>query len=382
VVLRTLALRLSGCRLSPHVSDSSHRGCHTTPPGGIIGCIRHSGVVMPVLFRSAQAPLAAFVGIWLLAVAPTTYAQTFKDAALEALYVADKTDELKRVSTARVAAQSDDAQAVLGVAMVALQVDDAAGRQAAIKQAQACVDKQPRAAACQYSLGVVLGVQAMTEGMLKAARSVSTVRDALVAANEIEPDWYPARSALVEFYVQAPGMMGGSKSKADELARTAPKPEHAKLLQARMAMVESKWETALQTLVAFPKNAAFELVSDARSWAVQTGLAMINAGQSAKAAPLLEKLFSDHALHAGPAYSLGRAKGELGAHEDAAKLYEKAAGLQDASAWPVLYRLGMAQEQLGRKDDAKASYKRYLANAKGQKKQQEDARKRLEQLGG
>jgi tetratricopeptide (TPR) repeat protein len=345
---------------------------------------------MPMLFRLSVAPFAAVVAAVVATVvaaalftaAPVAHAQTFKDAALEALYVADKTDELKRVSTTRVAAQPDDAQAVLGVAMAALQVDDGAGRQAAIKQAQACIDKQPRAAACQYSLGVVLGVQAITEGMLKAARSVGSVRDALVAANEIEPEWYPARSALLEFYIQAPGMMGGSKSKAEELARTAPKAEHAKLLQARMAMEESKWDTALTALVAVPKNAAFELVSDARSWAVQTGLAMINAGQSAKAAPLLEKLFNDHALHAGPAYALGRAKGELGAHEEAAKLYEKAASLKDASAWPALYRLGLAQEQLGRKDDAKASYKRYLASAKGQKKQQDDARKRLEQLGG
>jgi tetratricopeptide (TPR) repeat protein len=338
---------------------------------------------MPGLFSSHAHRLLATLIMSLGCASTALHAQTFKDAALEALYVADKTDELKRVSATRVAAQPDDAQAVLGVAMAALQADDAAGRQAAIKQAQACIEKQPRAAACQYSLGVVLGVQAMNEGMLKAARSVGTVRDALAAANEFEPEWYPARSALMEFYIQAPGMMGGSKSKAEELARTAPKGDQAKLLQARVAMLEdSKSEAALQALVAFPKNAAFELVSDARSWAVQTGLAMVNAGQSAKAAPLLERLVSDHALYAGPAYALARAKGELGAHDEAAKLYEKAASLKDASAWPALYRLGMAQEQLGRKDDAKASYKRYLASAKGQKKQQDDARKRLEQLGG
>jgi tetratricopeptide (TPR) repeat protein len=123
-------------------------------------------------------------------------------------------------------------------------------------------------------------------------------------------------------------------------------------------------------------------VADARAWAVQAGLAMINAGQTAKAVPLLERLFRDHGAHAGPAYSLARAKGENGAHEEALKLYEQALNLKNASQWPVLYRLGMTQQQLGRNDDAKASYKRYLASAKGQKKQQDDARKRLEELGG
>jgi tetratricopeptide (TPR) repeat protein len=338
---------------------------------------------MPIVCRSPSAACPVFVVACLLAAAPALHAQTFKDATLEALYVADKTDELKRVSAARLATQPDDPQAVLGVAMAALQVDDAAGRQAAIKQAQACVDKQPRAAPCQYALGAVLGVQAMSEGMVKAARSVGTVRDALIAANEIEPAWFPARVALQEFYLAAPGMMGGSKTKATELARGAPVPEQITLLQARVAMSEDKHEAALQTLSAFPATSAFELASEARAMAVSAGLQMVNAGQAAKALPLLERLSRDHAAYAGPAYSLARAKGELGAHEEAAKLYEQAASLKNASAWPVMYRLGMAQEQLGRKDDAKASYKRYLAvPAKGQKKQIEDARKRLEQLGG
>jgi Tetratricopeptide repeat len=319
----------------------------------------------------------------LLGAAFAASAQTFKDAALEALYVADKTAELHRVSAQRVAAQPDDAQAVLGVALAALQNDDAAARAAAIKQAQVCVDKQPRAAPCQYALGAVLGVQALSEGMVKAARSVGTVRDALIAANEIEPAWFLARVALQEFYLEAPGMMGGSKSKAAELARSAPAPEQVKLLQARLAMSDENWEGALQTLAAFPSDSAFELVSEARAMAVSASLQMINAGRSAKALPLLERLAKDHAAYAGPAYSLARAKGELGAHEEAAKLYEQAASLKNANVWPVLYRLGQAQEKLGRNEDAKASYKRYLAAAnKGQKKQVDDARKRLEQLGG
>lgn len=331
----------------------------------------------------APSALPRLLACALMGLALTVQAQTFKDPALQALYVADKADELKRLSASRVAAQPDDAQAVLGLAMAALEADDAAARLNAIQHAQACVDKTPRVAACQYALGTVLGVQAMHEGMIKAARSVGTVRDALAAAHEIEPNWYPARSALIEFYLQAPGMMGGSKSKAADLARTAPQPEQAKLLQSRLLMDDSKFEPALQSLVAMPANAAPELVADARAWSVQTGLAMINAGQSAKAVPLLEKLAREHPGFAGPAYALARAKGEVGAHEDAAKLYEQAATMKNASAWPVVYRLGMAQEQLGRNEDAKASYKRYLASApKVQKKQIDDAKKRLEQLGG
>ena len=137
-------------------------------------------------------------------------AQTFKDPALEALLSADRFDELQRVSAARVATQPDDAQAVLGLALAALERDDAAARLAAIRRAEACIDKQPKAAPCHYALGATLGVQALSEGMMKMARSLGSVKEALTQAHTLEPDWYAARSALIEFHLLAPGMMGGS----------------------------------------------------------------------------------------------------------------------------------------------------------------------------
>ena len=48
----------------------------------------------------------------------------------------------------------------------------------------------------------------------------------------------------------------------------------------------------------------------------------------------------------------------------------------------MAYRIGIAQQQLRRNDAAKASFTRFIAAGKGQKSSLEDARKRLEQLGG
>jgi tetratricopeptide (TPR) repeat protein len=339
------------------------------------------------LAGTAAARFSRITGVLLLmSLCGLAAAQTFKDPALEALYVANKTDELKRVSTQRVAAQADDAQAVLGLAISALEKDDAAARQNAIKQAQICIEKQARSAPCQYALGVVLGVQAMNEGMIKAARSAGTVKDALAAANEIEPDWYVARSALMEFYLMAPGMMGGSKTKAAELARGAPKPEQARLLQARVQMDDKKLEEALQAMSGLPglgHGTDFALAADARGWATQAGLGLVNDKKASKAQPLLERLLREHPGHAGPAYALGRALGEMGAHEAALKVYEQALAGKGAGDWPVVYRMGIEQQALGRNDDAKASFKRYLSNApKAQQKLQDEAKQRLEQLGG
>lgn len=309
-------------------------------------------------------------------------AQMLKDPALEALYQAERFDELQRAAAARAAAQPDDVQAVLGVALAALARDDAPARLAAIQRAEACIEKQPKAAPCQYALGTVLGVQAMSEGMFKAARSVGTIRDALQAAHELDPAWFPARSALSEFYLLAPGMMGGSVAKAAELARSAPKPEQVRLLQARAAAQEKKFEQALQGFMALPAEMEATVAEDARAWATQCVLAMAGSGQAAKAQPLAEKMAREHARYAQPVYALARVRGETGAREEALKLYEQAATLKGGDELPTTYRIGVELQELGRKAEAKAAFTRYLAGGKGSKSAKEDARKRLEQLAG
>lgn len=320
--------------------------------------------------------------LWCLAATAPASAQVLKDSALDNLYAARKFDELMRVSTQRLAAQADDVQAVLGLALASLTRDDEAGRQTAIRRAEACVERQPKAAACHYALGAVLGVQAMSEGLMRAARSAGTVREALSTAHALEPAWYLARSALIEFYAQAPGMMGGSFSKAAELARAAPVPEQARLLEARVAMLDRKFDAAVQALTALPAQLPAELVGDARGWAVQCTLMMVNAGQATKAQPLAERALRDHPGHAAPAYALARVRGEAGAHEEALNLYERATTAKGAADWPLDWRIGVEQQALGRNDAAKVALNRFVAAGKGQKASLEDARKRLQQLGG
>jgi tetratricopeptide (TPR) repeat protein len=309
-------------------------------------------------------------------------AQTLKDPALEALYVADKADELQRAAQQRLAHQPEDVQAVLALALAALDRNDTPARKQALERAEACAQKQPKAAPCRYAHGVLLGIQAVAEGLMKAARSAGTVKDALLAAHELEPAWYPARSALLEFYLAAPGFMGGSASKAAELARGAPRPEQVAALQARVAMQDKRFDTALAALAALPPGLEHALATDVQGWGTQAALGAVNAGQAAQAQPFFERLMRDRPGHAAGAYGLARVRGELGDWAGALRLYEQAQGLKDAADWPLAYRMGIALQQLGRTDEAKAAYKRFVTAGKGQKASLDDARKRLEQLGG
>ena len=310
-----------------------------------------------------------------------TSGQLFKDGSLQALYQAERHEDLLRSAQQRLASQPDDAQAVLAVAMAALSRDDAAARKQALQLAEACVEKQPGAAPCHYAQGVVLGVQALSEGMFKAARSAGTVRTALATAHELEPAWYPARGSLVEFYLLAPGVMGGSSAKAAELARAAPAPEQVRAVEARIALNERRFEEALKLLSALPTGLPPALAANVRQWAVQSALGLTNEGQAAAARVPLEKLMREHPDHAGPVYALARARAEAGAHEAALQLYEQAATLRGADQMPLAWRVGISQQQLGRTDAAKLSFQRFVAAGKGQKASLEDARKRLAQLG-
>ncbi len=327
-----------------------------------------------------SAAVWAACGVWGAAQAQGQ-GQMFKDGALQALYQAERHDELLRSAQQRLASQPDDAQAVLAVAMASLSRDDAALRKQALQLAEACVEKQTRAAPCHYAWGVVLGVQAMSEGMLKAARSAGTVRTALSTAQELEPAWYPARGSLVEFYLLAPGMMGGSTSKAAELARAAPAPEQVRALEARIAMSDRRFDEALKLLTALPAGLPPALAEDVRDWAVQSGLGLANAGQGAAAQAPLEKLMREHPEHAGPAYALARVRAEAGHHEAALQLYDQAARLRGAAQLPLGWRVGISLQQLGRAEAAKASFQRFVAAGKGQKSSLDDAKKRLAQLG-
>jgi tetratricopeptide (TPR) repeat protein len=312
----------------------------------------------------------------------TGQAQMLADPALQALHVADRPEDLQRAALKRLSAQADDAQAVLALTLAALERDDPAARQAALPRAQACAERLPASAACQYSYGVLLGLQAASEGLVKAMRSVGAVKGALTAAHEADPAWYPARSALVEFHLLAPGMLGGSRSKADELARRAPRPEQVAALQARLAMQDKQWQPALALLAALPALQDTAVLDDVHSWGTQAALGLVNNKEPAKAQAWFERLMRERPGRATGAYGLARVRGELGDWAEAQRLLEQAQGLKGASNWPVLYRLGIAQQQQGRLDAAKASYQAFVSAGKGQKASLDDARKRLEQLGG
>lgn len=308
-------------------------------------------------------------------------AQFFRDAALQRLLDADRMAELGQAAAGRLAGHADDAQAVLGVALAALASNEAAPREKALQHAEACLKLSPQAAECHYALGSVLGVHAMSQGLMKITASVGRVKEALGEAFRLAPQWYPARGALVEFYLQAPGMLGGSSSRAAELARSAPRPEQVRALEGRVALADERYDQAAALLMDIPAGTDTAVADDMRQWAGLVGYQWLSKEQPAKARGLFERLAAQQPAWAVGPYGLGRALAAEGKPAEAVRAYEQARKLRGAEQLPIDYRLGLAHEALGQAEPARAAYARYLQRGIGQPKQLDDARKRLAQLG-
>ena len=69
-----------------------------------------------------------------------------------------------------------------------------------------------------YKYGGVLGMKAMESNKIKALTMIGDIRNSFLTAAKLDPKHIDVRWALVEFYIQLPGIIGGSEKKAIEYA--------------------------------------------------------------------------------------------------------------------------------------------------------------------
>ena len=77
---------------------------------------------------------------------------------------------------------------------------------------------KPNIANYHYKYGGVLGMKAL-ENKLKAITLIGDIKEAFTKAAELDTSHIETRWALVEFYIQLPGIFGGSKNKALKYAK-------------------------------------------------------------------------------------------------------------------------------------------------------------------
>lgn len=247
----------------------------------------------------------------------------------------------------------NDANAWVVLARARLQAKQA---EKAISAGEKATALGPKNAQAFYWLGNAYGNRIGEVGMLSKMTMAPKLRDAFEQAVKLDPALIDARNSLIEFYLQAPGAIGGGVDKARAQATAIGKYDRAKglLAQARIAMHEKKPAEALK---------AYESAYALKPNDVQLRLSLILGYQEAKrwkdAYAMARQWTVDEPKKAKPWYQIGRLAAESGQFlaegEAALRTYLKL-GRETGDPEPkhARYRLGQVLAKAGRKDEARA----------------------------
>ena len=221
------------------------------------------------------------------------------------------------------------------------------------------------AANCRYSmwLGTSYGVQASRASLLSKPGLASKCRRALEKAVELDPKDFEAAISLSNFYLLAPGFLGGGAEKALKLARdfTAYDPLRGALFEAQVQEHEKKWTEAGAAV-----RRAIAIQPDHLDANLRLGMVLVSAGEYEPAFAHFKKFAADRPEHVAICqFHIGRAASISGLHAEegieALRAFIAASeGKRGPSPADGYFRLGTIEEKRGRAADARAAYEMAL----------------------
>lgn len=242
---------------------------------------------------------------------------------------------------------------------------DAAGepreRVELLGRTQDCVRGKPRSARCQNLWGVLIAARLMEEIDLSALGSIGEIREHFENAVTLAPQDYAMRHDLQAFYLEVPGVLGGSRRKARAQADALSGNDlpRAALLRAEIAISDKDFDAAESLLAGVLPGADARLGADLQAVQVDLGTALLEADDTVRARAWFERLLQRNPqspeLHVGLGRALMASK-QAAAAENA---FEQA--LQLDARTRIQHRLAAAAEAAGDKATAIQAWQRVLA---------------------
>ncbi|HXY12956.1 MAG TPA: tetratricopeptide repeat protein [Terriglobales bacterium] len=237
--------------------------------------------------------------------------------------------------------------------------------EAAGKACEKAVFLQPSSSDFHLWLGRVYGEKADHTNFISAAGMAKKVRNEFETAVRLNPANLEARADLAQFYVEAPGIIGGGKDKAEGQAR-----EIANLDPAQGELVEA-WIAE--------KNKNLGSAEGHFRSAVQLSHgkpgAWLNLAQFYRRTGRMDKMQDavEHAISANDSHRvlmqaadiLNRTKRNIPRAVELLRQYLSSPTAEDAPAFKAHYLLGTIYEQQGNTTAAAEEYRSALALAKG-----------------
>ena len=237
----------------------------------------------------------------------------------------------------------------------------------AVDAASEAVDLAPDDAQAHYWLGNAYGSRIGQVGTMSQAFIAPKLRDAFERAIALDPTLHEARSSLLEYYLQAPAIVGGSvdkaRAQAAELARRDPPRGH--YARARMAQHDKQPDVAAKAFVAAwearPENVGFRAAA---------GLALQETQEWDRAFDLYLAWTAEDPKAAAAYYQLGRTAVLSGQRADVGiPAMKKYIALPAQPGQPPMhhawYRLGQLQAKAGDKASARGSFEKALKGEPG-----------------
>ena len=271
------------------------------------------------------------------------------------LFEARKLDEARASLEAAVREDPADARAASYLGRVYL----AAGNSdRAVDWMVRSVAIEPANAEYHLWLGRAYGQQAMKASVLKQPALARKVRKEFEDASRLDPDNLEARFGLIEFYLRAPGFLGGSPKKADEQAEEIRRRNALEGYRASGRIAEHGKEFA---------RALAEYDAAAREFPGKTepfywiGALLVRRSDYAKAFEVYEKLLERSPSEMEACYHIGRVAALSGQRLERGKecltLYLQHDPKPDEpSLASAHYRLGLLYEKTGKRDLARREY--------------------------
>ena len=294
-----------------------------------------------------------------------------------------KYDEVERLTTAKLLTEPTSADALLGKVEVILAKGLEHRLDKAVKLAERCIAAHPEMSTCHEALGNALGTKAMTAGILSAMGYAGKIRDAFKKAVELDPKNLDARFSLLQYYQQAPGIVGGGKGKAEELlAQTVKVNAHAaKLMQALVELADDEYARAEATALALSVSGEQVLLDTQRDVLVSLGSKYAQRKQYADSQRVFQEIQKRFPQSEWGPYGLARTLQEQGKNLDALPLFERALAIEPRAH--IYYRIGQCWQALSDQSKALAAFEKSLDFKPGlSKKQRADAQEQLKVLRG
>ena len=215
----------------------------------------------------------------------------------------------------RLRANPNDAEAAYLMSRVRLMTGDL---DEALKLAEKAASLDPKNASYRYQVAAVAGTMAQRASMFRQHGLARRFKREAEAALALDPKYVEARWGLMMFYLQAPGIIGGDKKKAQEFADEIARLDPVRGWMAKAEFVEREKRTA--EIGAYYQKA---VEANPKSYQAQMTLASFYASDAQKKYDLAER-------HAREALKIDPDR--AGAYSQLAALYAYQSRLADLDA--------------------------------------------------